>query len=672
MIATQRIIYCTNIDCPDPINSVGDEVCASCQTSLVYRYLWATGTQGAKIPVGKTVAGRYEVVRPQIWLDTQPGTPPDVPEEVPQSVIPYLRLYSQQLHLPQVYGFTENDILLLENLPIDETGNLYPTITQLWQQTTAVRQVYWLWQILQLWTPLLEQGVAASLLVPHNLRVQGWCVRLLELYVLQPPTLQQLAECWQPLAATAHPNIASYLQKIVQQMRRTDVELEKIILQLNQLLLASVGELPLSLKVVGSTDIGGELTQNEDTCFPNSEDAIDDPLLPQVSIVCDGIGGHEGGEVASRLGLQSLKLQIRALLSEVTIQTELTPPNLLQQQLEASLRVVNNLICNCNNEQNREGLQRMGTTVAMAIQLPQRVQTLSGLRSDGLRSGGLRSGGLWSENSHELYLMSVGDSRAYWITEKYCQLLTVDDDVTAREVRNTRQLYRKALQRPDATALTQALGTKDAEFLRPTIQRFILEEEGILLLCSDGLSDNNLVEQSWRQYALPVLTNNLSLKDAVDSWIELANRKNGHDNISLVMTLCRLVKETVAPVGQLSLPVETQKEEIEPELQIELKEPQVEGTVERKAELEPELSESSQALLDLYNTAFVNQKPVNEEKASSRTKNRGKGCLMVAGLLILLFGGTGVGLFALWRLRPQTFQEMCRRLPSRVERICPR
>ncbi len=657
MIATQRIIYCTNIECPDPINSVGDDVCASCQTSLVYRYLWATGTQGAKIPVGKTVAGRYEVLRPQIWLDTQPGTPPDVPESVPESVIPYLRLYSQQLHLPQVYGFIEDDILLLENLPIDETGNLYPTITQLWQQTTAVRQVYWLWQILQLWTPLLEQGVAASLLVPHNLRVQGWCVRLLELYTLQPPTLQQLGECWQPLAATAHPSIASDLQKIVQQMRRTDGELEKIVAQLNQLLLASVGELPLSLKVAGNTDIGGELTQNEDACFPNSEDAIDDPLLPQVSIVCDGIGGHEGGEVASRLGLQSLKLQIRALLSEIAIQPEITPPHLLQQQLEASLRVVNNLICNCNNEQNREGLQRMGTTVAMAIQLPQRVQTLSGLRSD---------------NSHELYLMSVGDSRAYWITENYCRLLTVDDDVTAREVRNTRQLYRKALQRADATALTQALGTKDAEFLRPTVQRFILEEEGILLLCSDGLSDNNMVEQSWRQYALPVLTNNLSLKDAVDNWIEIANRKNGHDNISLIMILCRLVKETVAPVAQLSLldktPKETAKEEIEAELRIELKEPQV----EQKAEPEAELSESSQALMDLYNTAEVNQKVVNEEKASSRTKNRGKGCLMVAGLLILLFSGTAVGLFAWFRLNPQSFQQMCRRLPSRVERICPR
>ncbi|MDD1417292.1 serine/threonine-protein phosphatase, partial [Dolichospermum sp. ST_con] len=56
-----------------------------------------------------------------------------------------------------------------------------------------VRQVYWLWQILQLWTPLSELGVAQSLLLADNLCVQGWCIRLLELYQnTEQPTLQDL------------------------------------------------------------------------------------------------------------------------------------------------------------------------------------------------------------------------------------------------------------------------------------------------------------------------------------------------------------------------------------------------------------------------------------------------------------------------------------------------
>jgi protein phosphatase len=52
----------------------------------------------------------------------------------------------------------------------------------MWTQASAVRQVYWLWQILELWTPLEELGVASSLLVPDNLRVEGWRLRLRELY----------------------------------------------------------------------------------------------------------------------------------------------------------------------------------------------------------------------------------------------------------------------------------------------------------------------------------------------------------------------------------------------------------------------------------------------------------------------------------------------------------
>lgn len=358
MIYSQRIIYCTNPACTNPINSLGHSICASCQTPLVYRYLWAISKNQATIKSGEKIADRYEVITPQIWLDTQPGLLPNIPEELPKQVIPYLKLYQERLHLPQVYGVVSTaavgDIFLLENVPIDETGNPYPTLTDAWQQATAVRQIYWLWQILQLWQPLSELGVAGSLLIPDNLRVQGWCVRLLELQESQP-SLKQLGECWQLLIASAKtPFSAPTLQKLVQQMCASEVELEAVATQLNRLLLASAAELPLTLKVAGATDTGSELTQNEDNCYPASSD-LEDSLLPRLSIVCDGIGGHEGGEVASQLAVQSVKLQIRALLSEVAQQAELVPPELLQHQIEASLRVVNNVICTCNNEQKRQG-----------------------------------------------------------------------------------------------------------------------------------------------------------------------------------------------------------------------------------------------------------------------------------------------------------------------------
>ncbi|MEH2165635.1 MAG: protein phosphatase 2C domain-containing protein [Nostoc sp.] len=657
MISTQVIIFCINPRCNSPINPMGDSVCASCQTPLVHRYLWATGSLSAQIPPGTKVADRYEVIKQQIWLDTQPGLPPDVPEELPREVIPYLRLYQERLHLPQAYGFASNleedttDILLLENAPIDKTGNIYPTIVEAWQEATAVRQVYWLWQILQLWTPLAELGLSRSLLLVDNLRVEGWCVRLLELY--QTPddrklSLQNLGECWQFWVASAKASVAKGLQNIVQQMCETEIELEAINIQLNNLLLASAAELPLVLKVAGSTDIGPMMAQNEDACYPNSLSDLDEPLLRRLSIVCDGIGGHEGGEVASQLAVQSVKLQIRALLTEVTEQTVLFPPELLQEQLEASLRVVNNLICARNNEQKRQGKERMATTIVMALQVPQRVQTSTGWQSN---------------NTHELYLANVGDSRAYWITPNYCQLLTVDDDVATREVRLAKSLYRKALFRPDASALTQALGTRDSESLRFKVQRFLLEEDGILLLCSDGLSDRNWVEQSCQDYAIPVLTGQMTVEDAVRNWINLANEKNGHDNTSVVLTYCRVSPEYLVPVTP-ALPEEIIEAEIQEEELKELEE----------LEEPTSFTESSQALLDLdLDLDLSEEAPLNPEIPPTLiTKpKRGKRLVMLGGVLVLLVGGTSLGLFAWWQVNPQRLQQMCRQLPQKMQSVCP-
>jgi len=661
MISIQPKIYCINPNCQDPINPEENAVCASCQTPLVRRYLWAVGSLPAKIPPGTKVANRYEVIRYQVWLDSQPGLPPDVPDKLPKAIVPYLRLYQERLHLPQVYGFARGvegsagDILLLENVPIDETGHIYPSIAEVWEQATAVRQVYWLWQILQLWKPLSELGLSRSLLMRDNLRVQGWCVRLLQLY--QTPTaeevsLQHLGLCWQPWLASAKTSIAKRLQNIVQQMCETDVELDDIATQLNNLLLASAAELPLSLKMVGLTDTGKVMVQNEDSCYPNELSDFDDRLLPHLSIVCDGIGGHEGGEVASRLAVESVKLQIRVLLAEIAAQNQVLSPQLLQEQLEASLRVVNNVICARNDEQKRQGRERMATTIVMAVQVPQRIETISGQPSN---------------NSHELYLAHVGDSRAYWITPNYCQLLTIDDDVTAREVRFAKSLYRQALLRPDATALTQALGTRDSESLRLTTQRFILEEDGILLLCSDGLSDRNWVEQYWYDYTKPIFAGMVTLEDAARNWINLANEKNGRDNISVVLTYCRVSPEYIAPVT--------------PTPPVEVLEPEIEQLQEQEElqELEEEpisFIEDSQESLELDLDLNTPEEPVPtpttpEEIPPTLIKKPAlrKRLLMLGGLLAFLAGGTSLGLIAWRQINPQGFEQVCRQIPP-MQQMC--
>ncbi len=654
-------IYCANLSCPDPGNTFGRQQCAACETNLIYRYLWAVGPAVEEVPAGRVIADRYLVIAPQIWLDSRPSLTPSVPEQLPDTIMPYLHLYPQRLHTPEVYGFCDlgeaaeaTEVLLLENVPVNNFGSLYPSILQAWSQTSATRQVYWLWQMLQLWEPLSEQGVAASLLVPENLRVEGWRVRLLELHRGNfVPTLKDLGDVWSGLVESAQPDIQSKLGEICLFMRRRSMNLDAIALELNDLLLEQAAKLPLHLEVVGITDTGPQRSQNEDSCYPTAADfqsiksAGNDKLIPYLTMVCDGVGGHEGGEVASQLAVQSLKALIQNLLSEIAEQEELMAPVMVIKQLEEIVKVVNNVISAQNNEQGKELRQRMGTTLVMALQLPQKVKVSEDVPSN---------------NSHELYLVNVGDSRAYWIGQNYCQRLTVDDDVASREVHLGHSLSWETQLRSDAGALTQALGTRDGDFLRPTIQRFILEEEGLLLLCSDGLSDNDWVEQSWQNYGPEVLEGKMSLEAAAQSWIRLANEKNGYDNTSVVMTYCRMSPERLVLFDTASsLPASQSVPDSKSQSVSLPMSPSVSGSVSlQKTGRMPEsqLSESSKQLL--YPETAPAPEPVQKQKPNRL------GPLL--GLLALMLAFAGLGLWVRSLQSPQPDPEQ---LPPPPETTAP-
>jgi len=640
----------------------------------IRRYLWAVGPTAEQVAPGKQVAGRYEVIERHIWLDTQPNVSPDIPEEMPAVALPYMRLYPLRLYLPEVYGFCSIEkgsatfrVLLLENVPVDGSGCLYPTLQEVWPQTTAVRQVYWLWQILQLWEPLLKLGVASSLLAMEDLRVEGWRIRLRQLAMDRSaiasrmlsdtddtdpdasestaipsldahPNLQDLGQCWSDLIGGAQPAIAERLQQICDRMQSPKVDAAAIAADLNRLLLEKAAEMPLRLQIAGITDTGPKRTHNEDICYPTLQDLsthntdANNPLIPHLTFVCDGIGGHAGGEVASQLAAQSVKLQIQALLAEIAEQPELVSPDLVVQQLEAIVRVVNNLISVRNDNQGREDRQRMGTTLVMALQLPQPIQTALGLEST---------------NAHELYLVNVGDSRAYWMTSQYCHQLTIDDDVATREVRLGRSPHREISKRHYSGALTQALGTRDAELLRPIVQRFILEEDGLLLLCSDGLSDFDRVEEFWSDRTEAVLTGRLSVAAATQAWIDLANEKNGHDNTSVVLTHCH-----VSP----DYPVPLTPDQTTTEMQL--------ATLAGEEKEVSELSEASKALL--YGEWSPDAAAAKVEEKPTKRGNR----MIVFGVLLLLLAGT-VGGLLLWRqLAPENFRRFRQQLPW-LEQIWP-
>lgn len=558
---TTATLYCPNCQSP---NLESDRFCQQCRTLLPKNYLWAAGPGLKTYRAGDVLADRYLLKSDRVLLDTKPGLPVENQFAIPESAEPYLKLFPYRLHIPQVYGIIQFDqgqeegILLLEPAPIGSwdlpknsveagqpsTGVAVP-FTTAWSRADPLRQLNWLWQIVQLWQPLSSQRVASSLLQPELLRVEGPLVRLLELRLDQgsEPTLAQLGEFWQGLgsvqAATASVGnlrygfskqgssppsaqvetpsaIATSLEQLCQQMVQGQFRTaEHLAEQLEEWLAIAGRSHSWQTEIATRTDKGPARQHNEDACYPPDGTIATNPPLA-VTIVCDGVGGHAGGAIASSLATEVLLQHVQSL------DVEALDSKALMAELETAACVANDQISQRNDSEQRQDRQRMGTTLVMAL-----------------------------ARAHEMYIAHVGDSRAYWITPAGCYQVTLDDDVASREVRLGYTLYREALTQPTSGSLVQALGMGSSAILRPTVQRFILDEDCLFLLCSDGLSDRDRVEESWEAEILPILDGKINLATASQRLIELANQKNGHDNVTVSLIHCQ-----VAPVDVEEVPSE--------------------------------------------------------------------------------------------------------------------
>jgi protein phosphatase len=514
-------LYCPNEACQAP-NPISHNFCQRCSTPLPKRYLWAVADGLSLGSAGEILADRYLVIGKSVILDTKPGLIAQTPElENLQSIRAYLRLIPYRLNIPEVYGIlslTEGDskreILLLEKPPlqVDSTTNelqMCPDLTAAWADATSMRQLNWLWQIAHLWQPMASEGVASSLLAPELLRVEGSLIRLLELRADKnqtAPGLAELAEFWRQLLPEAKPAITEFLGKICDGLSKENIRSTEQLIQLLDRGLAELGRVSqtISIKITTKTDTGPSRQRNEDACYPPSGTIVTKPPQPTaLAIVCDGIGGHAGGNVASNLAIETIQQQIQQLTK---VPYDHLDPGILLADLERAAAVANDKISQRNDGENRQGRQRMGTTLVMALSV-----------------------------AHEMYITHVGDSRAYWINQAGCYQVTLDDDVASREVRLGYAVYRDAVQQPASGSLVQALGMNPSSALHPTAQRFILDEDGVFLLCSDGLSDFDRVEQYWETEVLPILREKTDVLNATDRLVEIANQQNGHDNITIAL-----------------------------------------------------------------------------------------------------------------------------------------
>lgn len=260
----------------------------------------------------------------------------------------------------------------------------------------------------------------------------------------------------------------------------------------------------VSLENAGLTDVGRQRDHNEDYFgietnihkleFPNNRTLQARGLY----VLCDGMGGHAGGEVASALAVSSLRQYFQTHWTSDQLPTE--------DDIREAVRQANQAIFDVNQQDSRSGVGRMGTTLVMVL----------------------------IQNTH-VVVAHVGDSRLYRVTPKRgLEQITVDHEVGQREIsRGVEPTV--AYSRPDAYQLTQALGPRDQHLIIPDVHFFEINEDSLFVLASDGLSDNDLLRIHWQNHLAPLLSSSANLENGVQALIDLANHYNGHDNITAVV-----------------------------------------------------------------------------------------------------------------------------------------
>jgi protein phosphatase len=231
----------------------------------------------------------------------------------------------------------------------------------------------------------------------------------------------------------------------------------------------------------GLTDIGRERTHNEDRFI----------LLPEfnVFVVADGMGGHQSGEVASRMAASTIAGFFRAQPRDGDMSDRLR-----SAVCDANAKI----FARADDSRAHRG---MGTTVVAAAYAP---------------------------DTGRMHVVHAGDSRAYHLRGGSLKQLTRDHSLLSDALLERPELTESDLAYLPRNVITRALG------IAPTVDvdttSCDVEVGDVFLLCSDGL--HGLVDD-------PIISNIIRdteiLTEACSKLVEAANKNGGKDNITAVL-----------------------------------------------------------------------------------------------------------------------------------------
>lgn len=248
----------------------------------------------------------------------------------------------------------------------------------------------------------------------------------------------------------------------------------------------------MEISINGLTDVGKKRDHNED--FYIIEDSLN------LAVVCDGMGGHAAGEVASKLAAESVLEYFKdniEVFQKYAKEKTFTNANEVKCIIhEGVAKACCDVWYTAMHDETKRG---MGTTMVLSLII-----------------------------DNQAFIAHVGDSRAYLFREGQVEQLTEDHSFVNEMVKQGLMTKEQAAKSPHANVITKALGQQ--EFVKPDIIQTELMDGDGFLLCSDGLSEYYQVgdiSQEFRDQKDP--------DKLLKAFINKANESGGKDNITAVI-----------------------------------------------------------------------------------------------------------------------------------------
>ncbi len=240
------------------------------------------------------------------------------------------------------------------------------------------------------------------------------------------------------------------------------------------------------MEVLASSDKGRVREQNEDYYYVSDKNKD-----LGIYMLADGMGGYEGGEIASRLAIDAARRYIEDHFDEIPHDNKENILKLIRDSMEYANTVVFDIA------KQSEELKSMGTTLEICLIYNNRA-----------------------------YIGHIGDSRIYRIRGQFIRKLTTDHSYVETLVKDGTITKEEAKHHPKKNMLMKALGC--LEFAEPDVMVKNFQKGDIIVMTSDGLT--NMVEESTIH---ETIINNFENSDKL--LIDMANNAGGVDNITVVI-----------------------------------------------------------------------------------------------------------------------------------------